>query len=75
MIYFLVSSCSRSSTLRIFPETVLGKDSRNRSTGELGRNIEIAKQAVEFIKVHNADNIQDSLDEVLKADGIKILVS
>tara|TARA_B110000091_G_C13776777_1_gene459212 strand:+ start:262 stop:1716 length:1455 start_codon:yes stop_codon:yes gene_type:complete len=53
----------------------LGKDSRNRSNGELGRNIEIAKQAVEFIKVHNADNIQDSLDEVLKADGIKILVS
>ena len=42
---------------------------------KLDRNTVIAEQAVEFIKTHASDNIQDALDEVLKATGVKVLVA
>ena len=48
---------------------------RGSSGGDLQRNIKIAEHAVEFIKTHASDNIQDALDEVLKANGMKILVA
>jgi WD repeat-containing protein 35 len=41
----------------------------------LKRNTEIAVQAVEFIKTHASDNIQDELEEVLKANGIQVFVA
>jgi hypothetical protein len=53
----------------------LAKNSRNTKGGNLERNTDIAAHAVEFIKAHSSDNIQDALDEVLKADGVKILVA
>jgi WD repeat-containing protein 35 len=52
-----------------------GSSGRGKMATDLQRNEAIAKHAVEFIKTHQADNIQDELDEVLKAHGVLILVS
>jgi hypothetical protein len=58
------------------PECLCPKSNgRSSSKGITQRNTKIAEHAVEFIKTHAADNIQDALDEVLKANGIKVLVS
>ena len=42
---------------------------------EIQRNTSIAEQAVQFIKTHASDNIQDELDEVLKANEVKVFVA
>ena len=52
-----------------------GISGRGGNFSSLRRNTTIAEHAVNFIKAHDSDNIQDDLDEVLKAHGVSVLIS